>query len=473
MSGTRSGLARSAILVLSLAPTAVFVSPPSSAQDPVAGQIVDKVSCRSDVSQSYAAYLPSNYTPRRRWPILYALDAGARGRRPVERFKDAAEKYGYIVAGSNNSRNGPTEIASRAIEAMLDDTRSRFSTDDTRIYFTGFSGGARVAVSVADSLKGLVAGVIGCGAGFPPQLAPSASMPYAYFGTAGVDDFNYPEMQQLDRTLDRLGARHRLATFQGGHDWPPPEVALVAIEWIELQAMRSGAREKDEALIDALLRRAVQAAASSESSGRWYEAFAAYDALAGDFAGLRDVTAYRQKAGQLKVSKEVQQALRRELDEEDSQARWTTRLLHSRQTIAAAENWSQAQSDLRNAIVDLNSRANAQADSEDRRVARRVRGQLLAQLREEASIDIEAKKYAEAVVDLSLAVEISPDSPRLLYALACAQALAGRKGDALDALRRAVEKGFTDADALATDPALESVRREAPFQRLLESLKKK
>ncbi len=473
MIGTANRLVRGAALAVLCCPCVLLPAARASAQELARGRIVDKVDCRSDVSQSYALYLPSTYTPRKKWPILYALDAGARGRLPVERFKDAAEKYGYIVAGSNNSRNGPPEIASRAIEAMLDDTRGRFPINDQRIYFTGFSGGARVAVGVGDSLKGLVAGVIGCGAGFPPQLTPSSSMPFAYFGTTGTDDFNYPEMQALNRTLDGLGVRHRLATFQGAHDWPPPDVAQAAVEWMELQAMRSGARDRDEALVDELFRKAVQAAASSEGAGRLYDAFLAYDALVNDFTGLRDVAAYQRRAVQLKGSKDAQQAIRRELDEEDSQARWTAQLLRSRQSIARAENWSQAQIDLRNAIADLNRRANATADSIDRRVARRVRGQLMIQMREEASIAIEARKYAEAILDLSLAAEVSPDNARLLFNLACAYSLNGQKGDAVAALKRAVEKGFADANALATDPALDSLRKDAAFQRLLDGLKKK
>ena len=49
------------------------------------GQIVERIQTLNDASQSYALYLPSNYTPDRKWPVLYAFDPGARGRIPVER----------------------------------------------------------------------------------------------------------------------------------------------------------------------------------------------------------------------------------------------------------------------------------------------------------------------------------------------------------------------------------------------------
>ena len=50
---------------------------------------------------------------------MYAFDPGARGKLPVELMKDAAERFGYIVVGSNNSRNGSWKIEAEAAEAKL------------------------------------------------------------------------------------------------------------------------------------------------------------------------------------------------------------------------------------------------------------------------------------------------------------------------------------------------------------------
>ena len=129
------------------------------------GQITEKVVCGAVATQSYAVYLPSNYTPTRKWPILYAFDPGARGKFPVERFKDAAETYGWIVAGSNNSRNGPMQASVDAWKAVWADTHERLAIDEGRVYTTGFSGGARVAVMLAHLCGDCIAGVIGSGAG--------------------------------------------------------------------------------------------------------------------------------------------------------------------------------------------------------------------------------------------------------------------------------------------------------------------
>src|SRR5689334_10152754 len=57
-----------------------------TAQELPRGQVLERVTVQDDERQSYALYVPANYSPDRAWPILYCLDPGARGRVPVERF---------------------------------------------------------------------------------------------------------------------------------------------------------------------------------------------------------------------------------------------------------------------------------------------------------------------------------------------------------------------------------------------------
>src|SRR5215471_2516747 len=119
--------------ILITAPLAFFAASQASAnnsQSITKGALVERVSCASDPGQSYALYLPSGYSAEKKWPIIYCFDPEALGRVPVENFKDGAEEYGYIVAGSNNSQNGPGSIARSAIAAMWEDTHSRFNIDD-------------------------------------------------------------------------------------------------------------------------------------------------------------------------------------------------------------------------------------------------------------------------------------------------------------------------------------------------------
>ena len=92
----------------------VFAASPISAQtDLPRGQVVDKVVTQVDPGQSYALYVPTTYRPDRKWPILYAFDSRYRGTLVAERFRAGAEKYGYLVASSNNSARLSASARSR------------------------------------------------------------------------------------------------------------------------------------------------------------------------------------------------------------------------------------------------------------------------------------------------------------------------------------------------------------------------
>ena len=117
------------------------------------GTATAQVVALQNPQQSYVLYLPTKYSPDQRWPIVYVFDPLARGPLALAPFQQAAETHGYIVAVSNNSRNGPWQPEFEAAEAMVRDTQQRFTVDLKRIYFAGFSGGARVASQLASALQ--------------------------------------------------------------------------------------------------------------------------------------------------------------------------------------------------------------------------------------------------------------------------------------------------------------------------------
>src|SRR5262249_17280410 len=162
----------------------------------------------------------------------------ARGKVPVELMKDAAEKYGYIILGSNNSRNGAWKPEADAADAMLQDAQERFSVDLKRIYFAGFSGGARVASQLAQLCK-CAAGVLLSGAGFSQNSPPLRDASFPVFSAVGNLDFNYSEIIPLQEKLEQAGFPHWLRVFDGGHEWAPAEVMSEAFAWFRILAMRN------------------------------------------------------------------------------------------------------------------------------------------------------------------------------------------------------------------------------------------
>jgi len=449
----RTDLTRAYVGIVALAVASAVSSPGSTVQssypggeDPQPGRVIERLVCKKDPGQSYALYLPSNYSSTRKWALLAAFDPGARGNVPVERFNEAAERYGYIVCGSNNSRNGPLQPSAEAAKAMLGDVSAKFAIDYKRVYLTGFSGGARAATAIAAWLTGQVAGVIGCGAGFAEGINANPSLPFVYYGTVGTDDFNYPEMKQLDRTLEQARVVHHVAVFEGGHDWAPSDECVRAIEWIELQAMKSGRRSRDDSFVDRLFMAAQNRANAHESAGRPFEAYLEYAAIAADFNGLRDIAGLEKKTASLRDSKAVKQALARDRDQEAEERRRLNEIFHLR---ADAQKWSNDPAtqrpflyDLRQILSDLKRKSEARENSPERALARRILNQFLITSFEQSTGLLRGRKYDLAASNLAADAEAMPDNWRLLYNLACAYALKGDKRGAIETLRKAVERAL-------------------------------
>jgi dienelactone hydrolase len=328
------------------------------------GVVIDDVKCADDAGQSYSLYLPSTYRPDRVWNLLIGFHPGARGRAIVETYQAAAEQYGYIVAGSNTARNGPWAISMASVRAMSADLGLRFSVDVNRLYLTGLSGGARVALQVALTNNN-IAGVIASSAGYPDNK-PRGSVPFALFGTAGTDDFNYIEMRQLDR---KLTSPHRLAVFNGGHTLPPPPVALEAIEWMEVQAMKSGRRPKDAALVERLFAKRQQLVESSASETA---AVHLLEAAAEDFGWLRDVSAETARAAELSRQPEVRKALARERADDEAEVRLVNELYQLEAGLRDEERHGASLARLRDQLLRYARAADSVTESNERSRARRV-----------------------------------------------------------------------------------------------------
>ena len=96
-------------------------------------------------------------------------------------------------------------------------------------------------------------------------------------------------MRRLDATLT---SPHYLAVFDGGHTLPPDAVANEALEWLELQAIRSGRRAPDRRLIDALFASRLQ---RIEQAPDGMARLRLLQASLEDFRGLHDVAALQSR----------------------------------------------------------------------------------------------------------------------------------------------------------------------------------
>ena len=189
---------------LQLLPFLLLCSPLAGQQDrfPV-GSMAEKIACRSDPTQTYTLYLPSSFTPDRRWPALLVFDPRGRATFAAEIFRAAAEKYGWIIISSNDTRSdGPMEPNIKALNALWPEVHLRYPTDPKRIYAAGFSGGGIVAWLLAQTTGGLAGILINSGGRLPDGI-PTDKLAFVHYGTTGIRDFNYRPMHDIDALLEQ------------------------------------------------------------------------------------------------------------------------------------------------------------------------------------------------------------------------------------------------------------------------------
>jgi predicted esterase len=432
-------------------------SPNAAAQqDLQIGVVIAKVTSATQAEQSYALYIPSHYTREKKWPIVYVFDPFARGDVPVELMKDAAERYGYIVAGSNNSQNGPWKASAEAAQAMVQDTRARLAIDDKRIYFAGLSGGARFAALLAQTCK-CAAGVLLDSAGFSPSSPPVAGANFSVFGTAGTFDFNYPEVVKLDAKLAALHYSHAFSQFDGPHNWAPASLMEEALAWFRLVAMKQDREPRDMAFVKEQAAEVEKRAKAFEAAGDSYDSWKQYRQAAETFDGLGDATPFRERAAALEKEKAVRDGAKREQQEFEEQTRLTADIYSGLAALPQDAPRSDSREEVEREILRLRNTAENEKNPQKLRVDRRALSGIFVALMETGQERLDAKDISHARAYIELASDADPESVWALCQVAVARALDNDRKGAFESLRRAKEK--------SKDPAALSawIKGEAAF----------
>ena len=437
------------------------------------GEITRKVVCTAHPEQSYALYLPSAYNAQKRWPIVYVFDPGARGMIPTQLMKDAAEQYGYILATSNNSKNGPWKPEIEAATAMWEDTHTRFAIDDQRVSLAGFSGGARVASQIAQRCN-CAQGVFMSGAGFAPGSPPTRDKIFAVFLTAGMLDFNYSELMGLEPQLASLGFPHFLQRFDGAHEWGPAPVWPEAFAWMNLLAMKDKRLPHDDAFIATQLQRFTAAAQEIEKAGNPLYALQAYRQAAAVFDGLISASSLRERAATIEKDPAYRQAEKREREDIAQQSALENDVMRAASGLRdSTADRSQIREQASQAIKDLRERATREKKEEKHRVLERARRGIFAFMIEAGEPLIDENNLSLAEAYLRLAADARPEIPWPHLSLAQCQLKMKHKKDALQSLQRAKDAGLRSQDLADLEtqiPELAALSSDPAFQRLVDNL---
>ncbi len=436
-------------------------------------QVTDTVRCRNDKSQSYALYLPAQYDEKKSWPVILIFDPSARGRTGVSTFIEAGRKYGFILACSNNSRNGPIADNFAAAAAMLRDVEERFTADQRRIYTAGFSGGSRFALSFAVKEK-RISGVIGCGAGLPNDrnYLPSGNSGFLYYGLAGTRDMNYPEMHDLAGFFrNQTRVISYLRTFSGGHQWPEPGLITESVEWLLLQTMNRKIIPADQLFLSYIEGKTQNLISSQLSAGNQVDAVMYMRFAARDFRGTPFASRITQLLTDSEKSPEYQKAVRRwnkmaatEQEKKERYLSYLGEIVNSGSLPDSASAWWRNET---RTLIRLRDKGNP----ENSQMASRVLNFISILCSEQGTSYYRNRLYPQAALLFEICTLSDSENQNNYYNLARSLAGSGKSKESVDALSAAINHGFNSRKTIESDPAFGKIRDDARYKAMIIKMK--
>jgi predicted esterase len=458
---------RLAMLVLAMLPAEASSQTLRDAIVP--GRLTERIVSPSDTLRSYALYIPTSFDSSRTWPVLMLMDPRGRATIPLERVKPAAERFGWILMSSYDTRSDDPDAKNvEAANAMLADAQAALHPDTKRFYFAGFSGTARLAWDFAASLEGAIAGIIASGAGLqqkPEWLLTPGFPKLAFFGTAGYTGFNYDEVRALEPWLEQAGLAWRTRYFEGGHEWMPDTLFAEAVAWLELEAMRDSLETVRASFVDSMFTTAnVRAVRAPDAMTAWQRD----REIVRDFRGLRDTHDAAARADSIAGTDDWKRRLELRNDVAADAKRYDVVLaLFLRDLANSAQPPSVAYAMSRLEIEKLKKEATKSDDPERANAAkRRLESTFVSASFYTPNAALAGGRPAFALLMLDVAERIHPDRPNVQLGRARALTALDRRKEAVEALRKAMRDGV-GVHAIATDSSFLPLRDFPAFRELI------
>jgi len=423
------------------------------------GIIIDNTKSKLNPSYSFSLYLPKNYSSKNKYPVIYIFDSHAHGKLPIVLYHELAEEFGYILIASNNSKNGLSpEISNNITSTLINECNKDFSIDLEQVYTMGFSGGARIASSIAIN-KGGIAGVIVCGAG----LAGNTSLTnksFHFMSLVGNEDFNYFEILNLNNHLTSMQIKNNICVFDGNHDWPDTEIMKEAFFWLELKSMQSGKKSVDSLLINSITEILETKILKAENDIQIIKQFE-YNKKAINFLeGLADVTQYKLNIIKIENSRNYINAKQGQL--EDISFETNLQYKYSQAFQSQSINWWKKE------ILRINKQI--KTNKHQSLIYKRLLNYLSLISYMYSEQTIKSNDFLNAEKFLQIYELVDPTNSEVYYLKAIFHIKQGNKQKAIESLYQAINNGFEDLDRLNQEYDFISIKQTDEFRKITDKL---
>ena len=424
------------------------------------GKVIDRVVCNNNASQSFALYLPKNYSKAATYAVIYFFDAHASGRLPLDKYFSLADEFNFILIGSNDSKNGmQSEALMNIATHLMQEVQKRFSINTSRQYVAGFSGGARVAGMAAMQTQG-IAGVIACSASI--NTNNQNNLPFCFVGIAGKEDFNMNELVTQNKQLDQSSTPHHLLFFNGKHEWCPLATMKDGFLFLETVAMRNKIIPVNTTLLNNFKSVEEKNAKQLQSANHLTEAANTYQKLIHYLVQLQDVKSYEQKLAFLQQNKSFQitRAKEDQLLAEENQLRQTYMSAFGKEI-----PW------WKNEIGKMNEEIKKNETNDRAFMLQRVLGSLSLASYMQANSSLNANQLEKANYILQIYCLVDPANSEAWYMSAELHAKQNNTAATLKELQKAIDNNFKERDRMMNDPAFTTLANTPEFIELLNKIK--
>ncbi|MBK5193029.1 MAG: hypothetical protein JJE07_07420 [Flavobacteriaceae bacterium] len=240
------------------------------------GAVTDNLSVNDSLSETFAIYLPSNYSNEKSWPVFFVFDPEGRGKSVVQLFRQPGEEQGYLIVASNNINSKDSLLNNLKVGTrLMSRVFNLFSVDRNRIYTAGLAEGAEVA-SAIPAVYNNIQGVLAVGDIWLNADLLKKDENFSIVGLVGTRDFRLYKMKENIQFLSKTGNKASWYKFDGTHQWPDSNLISHALGNFSLQALSKGLIPQDPSLVESLYRKEIETA---EVLRRSLQLFKSYELL--------------------------------------------------------------------------------------------------------------------------------------------------------------------------------------------------
>jgi len=429
------------------------------------GKIIDSIIVNKDVKETFSLYLPSQFNASESSPVIFIFEPMARGKVGIYPFIKTAEKYGYILVCSNNSRNGPYEpnfdIANRLFNTIF----STFNVNDKRVYVSGFSGGSRLASAIA-VLTNQIQGVVACGAGFSLN---KSHLPYkdsfSYAAIIGDEDMNFKEMENTKGFLNRLKIPNELFVYEFNHSWPSQEQILTAFDWLQLEAYKKNILPINQENIKKSYTSSYKHARNLQKNDQLLYASDEYERILRNYRKYYQLDSITNKLTVLKSNKSFKKEKR------SLQSNFKEEVLLTDKFIDRFnEDFKKKQRNFKwwkSEIKKLNKNIKI-AESFEKKMLKRLQYKIFALSIETATLGNKIKHIDESIFCYEVCILIYPGYPYPYFKQIENYINKNNQIVALDYLEKLIANGYTNTQRIKDHKAFESLKNNERFKQLVK-----